>query len=69
MYPYICLFKSPHSCFQDAQRFKVGNPRSYHYLNQSKCIEMDAMDDSKEYAETKRAMNVVGIGPDEQVHV
>jgi myosin-5 len=29
---------------------------------------LDALDDSKEYLATRRAMNVVGINNDEQVH-
>ena len=41
----------------------VGDP----YLNQSNCIELDGLDDSKEYLATKRAMEVVGINSDEQV--
>ncbi|XP_063937262.1 myosin-8 isoform X3 [Daucus carota subsp. sativus] len=63
---YHCFYMICAAPPEDAERYKVGNPRTYHYLNQSKCIELDAMDDSKEYVETKRAMNVVGIGPDEQ---
>lgn len=58
----------PISCgFQDAERYKVGKPRKYHYLNQSNCIELDAMDDAKGYIDTRRAMNVVGIESDDQV--
>lgn len=53
--------------FQDAERYKVDNPRTYHYLNQSNCYELDGVDDSKEYLDTKRAMDVVGISSDEQV--
>jgi len=45
----------------------VGDPRKFHYLNQSNCIELDGLDDSKEYLATKRAMEVVGISADEQV--
>ncbi|KAL8122002.1 hypothetical protein AgCh_018654 [Apium graveolens] len=63
---YHCFYMICAAPPEDAQRFKVGNPRSYRYLNQSNCIQVDAMDDSKEYVETRRAMNVVGIGPDEQ---
>lgn len=44
----------------------MGNPRSFHYLNQSNCIELDGLDDSKEYLATRRAMDVVGINSDEQ---
>ncbi|GAU25942.1 hypothetical protein TSUD_16800, partial [Trifolium subterraneum] len=50
----------------DVDRFKLGNPRSFHYLNQSNCFELDALDDSKEYLDTRRAMDVVGISKDEQ---
>ena len=45
----------------------MDNPRNFHYLNQSKCYEVDAIDDAKEYLTTRRAVDVVGIGPDEQV--
>ena len=54
--------------FQDIQRYKLGNPRTFHYLNQSNCYELDGIDDSKEYIATRRAMDVVGIGSDEQVN-
>ena len=45
----------------------MGDPRKFHYLNQSNCIELDGLDDSKEYLATKRAMEVVGISSEEQV--
>ncbi|GAB2234479.1 hypothetical protein Droror1_Dr00003733 [Drosera rotundifolia] len=48
------------------QKYKLGNPRMFHYLNQSNCIELEAMDDGKEYHATRRAMDVVGISSDEQ---
>lgn len=53
---------------QDLERYKVGDPRSFHYLNQSDCISLDAIDDAKEYLDTRRAMEIVGINSDEQVH-
>lgn len=52
---------------QDVKRLKLGNPRSFHYLNQSDCYELEGVDDSKEYLETRRAMDIVGISADEQV--
>lgn len=52
---------------QDVQRYKLGNPRTFHYLNQTNCFELDGVDDSKEYIATRRAMEVVGISTDEQV--
>lgn len=45
----------------------MGNPRTFHYLNQSNCFELDAIDDSKEYLETKKAMDIIRISGDEQV--
>ncbi|KAL2339400.1 hypothetical protein Fmac_007340 [Flemingia macrophylla] len=52
--------------FPDVGKYKLGNPRKFHYLNQSNCIELDGVDDSKEYIATKRAMEVVGISSDDQ---
>ena len=54
---------------QDVKRFKLGNPRSFHYLNQSNCYELDGSDDSKEYIATRRAMDIVGISSEEQVQL
>ncbi|RWW82334.1 hypothetical protein BHE74_00009209 [Ensete ventricosum] len=51
---------------QDIDRYKVGNPRTFHYLNQSNCYEIDGLDESEEYLATRRAMDVVGISSDEQ---
>lgn len=45
----------------------MGNPRTFHYLNQTNCFELDGVDDSKEYIATRRAMEVVGISTYEQV--
>nr|CAD1819013.1 unnamed protein product [Ananas comosus var. bracteatus] len=44
----------------------IQDPRMFHYLNQSNCFELDDVDDSKEYLDTRRAMDIVGISPDEQ---
>lgn len=45
----------------------MGNPRTFHYLNQSNWYELDGLDESEEYAATRRAMDVVGISFEEQV--
>ncbi|WJX10583.1 hypothetical protein P8452_01285 [Trifolium repens] len=63
---YHCFYMLCAAPQEDVDRFKLGNPRSFHYLNQSNCFELDALDDSKEYLATRRAMNVVGINNDEQ---
>ena len=59
----ICLYAH---C-QDVEKYKLGDPRTFHYLNQSNCYELDGVNDSKEYLATRRAMNVVGISSVEQV--
>ncbi|XWS76162.1 hypothetical protein CRYUN_Cryun01aG0152800 [Craigia yunnanensis] len=63
---YHCFYMLCAAPPEDIQRYKLGNPRTFHYLNQSNCYELDGVDDSKEYIATRRAMDVVGIGSDEQ---
>ncbi|KAH0901403.1 hypothetical protein HID58_040906 [Brassica napus] len=50
----------------DIKKWKLADPRTFHYLNQSQCIDLERMDDSKEYHETRKAMDVVGINSEEQ---
>jgi myosin V len=45
----------------------LGDPKSFHYLNQSSCIEADGINDAQEYLATRRAMDIVGISEEEQV--
>ncbi|XP_010433172.1 PREDICTED: myosin-14-like isoform X1 [Camelina sativa] len=51
---------------EDIKKWKLADPRKFHYLNQSQCIELERMDDAKEYRETRKAMDVVGINSEEQ---
>ncbi|KAL5796425.1 hypothetical protein ACOSQ2_001245 [Xanthoceras sorbifolium] len=63
---YHCFYMLCAAPPEDIQRFKLDNPRTFHYLNQSNCYELDGVDDSKEYSATRRAMDIVGISSDEQ---
>ncbi len=63
LYPHVSLCLR----YQDVEKYKLGNPRTFHYLNQSHCYELDGVDNSKEYLATRKAMDVVGISSDEQV--
>ncbi|KAJ4841160.1 hypothetical protein Tsubulata_016923 [Turnera subulata] len=63
---YHCFYMLCAAPAEDVQKYKLGDPRGFHYLNQSSCYELDALDDAKEYLATRRAMEVVGISPDEQ---
>ncbi|XP_031110719.1 myosin-6-like [Ipomoea triloba] len=63
---YHCFYMLCAAPAEDVQRYKLGNPRTFHYLNQSNCYELDGLDDSKEYLITRKAMDVVGIHSEEQ---
>ncbi|XP_021280021.1 myosin-6-like [Herrania umbratica] len=63
---YHCFYMLCAAPLEDIQRYKLGNPRTFHYLNQSNCYELDGVDDCKEYIATRRAMDIVGINSDEQ---
>ena len=52
---------------QNVKKYKLGDPRTFHYLNQSNCYEVANVDDAREYLETRNAMDIVGISQDEQV--
>lgn len=55
--------------FQVTEKYKLGNPTTFHYLNQSKCYQLTGVDEAKEYLATKQAMEVDGISSDEQVFI
>ncbi|XP_055811970.1 myosin-6-like [Solanum dulcamara] len=63
---YHCFYLLCAAPLQDVEKYKVGNPRSFHYLNQSNFFELAGVDESEEYLATRRAMDVVGISHDEQ---
>ena len=53
--------------FQDANKYKLDHPSNFHYLNQSNTYELDGIDSAEEYLNTRRAMDIVGIGSSDQV--
>ncbi|GMY26957.1 myosin-6-like isoform X1, partial [Fagus crenata] len=63
---YHCFYMLCAAPPEDVEKYKLGNPRTFHYLNQSHCYELDGVDNSKEYLATRKAMDVVGISSDEQ---
>ncbi|CAH2051167.1 unnamed protein product [Thlaspi arvense] len=52
--------------FEDIRKLKLEDPTTYRYLNQSRCIKLEGMDDSEEYTKTREAMGIVGISSEEQ---
>ncbi|CAN8254295.1 unnamed protein product [Cochlearia groenlandica] len=63
---YHCFYLLCAAPPEDVERFKLGNPKSFRYLNQSSCYELDGVNDAEEYLATRRAMDVVGISEKEQ---
>ncbi len=53
--------------WQDCEKYKLGDAKTFHYLNQSGCYDLNNVSNSREYAKTRRAMDVVGINSDDQV--
>ncbi|KAF3960594.1 hypothetical protein CMV_014708, partial [Castanea mollissima] len=76
----VCQISNPernYHCFyllcaappEDREKYKLGDPKSFHYLNQSNCYVLDGVDDAHEYLATRRAMDIVGISEEEQVAI
>ncbi|XP_017698241.2 myosin-8-like [Phoenix dactylifera] len=63
---YHCFYMLCAAPPEDVERFKLRNPGTFRYLNQSNCFELEGVDDSKEYLETRKAMDIIGISSDEQ---
>ncbi|XP_078432138.1 myosin-17-like [Wolffia australiana] len=63
---YHCFYLLCAAPREVIERYKLGKPESFHYLNQSKCYKLDGVDDTEEYLTTRRAMDIVGISEEEQ---
>ncbi|GFY98486.1 myosin family protein with Dil [Actinidia rufa] len=63
---YHCFYHLCSAPPEVRQKYKLENPKSFHYLNQSNCYELDGVNDAHEYLETRRAMDIVGISEEEQ---
>ncbi|KAK7845438.1 myosin-11, partial [Quercus suber] len=50
----------------EIEKYKLGNPKSFHYLNQSNCYDLVGVSDAHDYLATRRAMEIVGISDKEQ---
>ncbi|XP_024022707.1 myosin-15 [Morus notabilis] len=51
---------------RDAEKYEIGHPSHFHYLNQSKTYELDGVSSAEEYIKTRRAMDIVGISREDQ---
>ncbi|CAN1270668.1 XI-C [Linum perenne] len=63
---YHCFYLLCAAPKKEIEKYKLGNPKSFHYLNQSNCYELVGVSDAKNYLATRRAMDVVGISEVEQ---
>ncbi|KAI7727736.1 hypothetical protein M8C21_005995 [Ambrosia artemisiifolia] len=63
---YHCFYLLCAAPPEDREKFKLESPQSYHYLNQSKSFVLEGVSDAHEYLATRRAMEIVGIGEEEQ---
>lgn len=52
---------------QEIGKYKLGSPKTFHYLNQSSCYELVGVSDAHDYLATRRAMDIVGISQQDQV--
>ncbi|CAI0433994.1 unnamed protein product [Linum tenue] len=72
----VCQVNDPernYHCFyllcaapQEIEKYKLDHPKTFHYLNQSKCFELVGVSDAHDYLATRRAMDIVGISAKEQ---
>ncbi|XP_058786039.1 myosin-15-like isoform X5 [Vicia villosa] len=51
---------------RDAEKYKLGHPSHFHYLNQSKVYELDGVSSAEEYIKTRKSMDIVGISHEDQ---
>ncbi|KAK6126771.1 hypothetical protein DH2020_039479 [Rehmannia glutinosa] len=63
---YHCFYLLCAAPPEEREKYKLGSPESFHYLNQSKCYKLDGVSDAEEYLATGRAMDIVGISEEEQ---
>ncbi|KAK4841974.1 hypothetical protein QYF36_013527 [Acer negundo] len=63
---YHCFYMLCAAPPEEVKKFKLGDPGTFRYLNQSNCYEVANVDDAREYLETRNAMDIVGISQEEQ---
>ncbi|KAI9185720.1 hypothetical protein LWI28_010086 [Acer negundo] len=63
---YHCFYLLCAAPQEEVEKYKLGNPKTFHYLNQSTCFELVGVSDAHDYLATRRAMDIVGISAKEQ---
>ncbi|KAK9291567.1 hypothetical protein L1049_019515 [Liquidambar formosana] len=63
---YHCFYLLCAAPQEEIEKYKLGNPKSFHYLNQSNCYDLVGVNDAHDYLATRRAMDIVGVSEKEQ---
>ncbi|KAL6516153.1 hypothetical protein OROGR_019458 [Orobanche gracilis] len=63
---YHCFYLLCAAPPDEIEKYKLGHPKTFHYLNQSNCYELVGISDAHDYLATRRAMDIVGISQKEQ---
>ncbi|GLT80868.1 hypothetical protein SLA2020_522800 [Shorea laevis] len=63
---YHCFYLLCAAPQEEIERYKLGHPKTFHYLNQSNCYELVGVSDAHDYLATRRAMDIVGISEKDQ---
>ncbi|EPS64096.1 hypothetical protein M569_10684, partial [Genlisea aurea] len=63
---YHCFYLLCAAPQEEIEKYKLGSPKTFHYLNQSNCYELVGVSDAHDYLATRRAMDIVGISQKEQ---
>ncbi|XP_065861006.1 myosin-11-like isoform X2 [Euphorbia lathyris] len=63
---YHCFYLLCSAPQEEIEKYKLGNPKSFHYLNQSNCYELADINDAQDYLLTRRAMDIIGMSEKEQ---
>ncbi|XP_031107658.1 myosin-9-like [Ipomoea triloba] len=63
---YHCFYLLCAAPQEEIDKYKLGHPKTFHYLNQSNCYEIAGVSDAQDYLATRKAMDIVGISKEEQ---
>ncbi|KAI3782995.1 hypothetical protein L2E82_13056 [Cichorium intybus] len=63
---YHCFYLLCAAPPEEVEKYKLGDPKTFHYLNQSNCFQLVGISDAHDYLATRRAMDVVGISDKDQ---
>ncbi|KAI3741926.1 hypothetical protein L1987_59605 [Smallanthus sonchifolius] len=63
---YHCFYLLCAAPPEEVEKYKLGDPKTFHYLNQSNCYQLVGINEAQDYLATRRAMDVVGITDTDQ---